>query len=399
MRTAFRYTARERSGRTVRGRLEADSPADALARLHGRRLTPLAVAPQRELGRGAPARLGDRHARDLARTLAQLLRSGLPLVQALRFAADELEGPAAAAALRLREAAERGERPSSALGEFAGAPARLLAGVLLAGETSGRLAPALQMAAETFARSAELRTRVATSMIYPAFVILATLATLGVFVFFVTPTLAGAFQGSETQLPASTRRLLAVTTWLRGHTLGLLAGTGACGLLLWRAPGVRGRLARMFEATLASPAGLGIAPRLEFAAFARLTALSLDAGVPAAAALETAAASVRGDGLRARLAQAMAAMRVGERPSEALARLARPPRTLVRLMQVGEETGDLGAALGQAAALLASEAEQRLQRLGAIAGPVITLGLGGLVASVVLSLFLGLLAMSDLAGA
>jgi general secretion pathway protein F len=395
----YRYTAKGPSGRTERGSLEATSRADALARLNGRRLTPLSLTPAAQGPRPAVGKLNDVGARDLARTLAQLIRSGLSLAQALRFARDELQGPAAAAAQRLSEATDRGEPPSRALAGFSGAEARLLSGVMLAGETSGNLAEALEMAAATFARAAETRARIATSMIYPAFVIAATMATLATFVFFVVPTMAGAFEGSEMKLPDSTRRLLATSAWLKAHGLELALGVAATGFLVWSNAWARRMAGLGVEIALASPAGFGIAPRLDFAAFARLAALSLDAGVPAVAAFETAAMGVRGELLGRSLKSATLAMRLGERPSEAIERSAHPPRSLVRLMQAGEETGDLGAALRQSADLLAGEAELRIQRLGAVAGPVITMALGGLVASVVLSLFLGLLAMSDLASA
>jgi len=396
MTSLYRYTARQTDGRETRGRVEAASREEALARLHRRRLTPLSLQIAMEEG-ASSGRLSDRAARDLARTLAQLLRSGLSLAQALRFAGDEVRGPAAAAAVRLREATERGERPSSALEQFGGAPAKLLSGVILAGETSGRLAEALEVAATSFERSTTLRTRVSTALIYPAFVIAATLSTLMAFVFFVVPTMATAFEGSEAQLPSSTRDLLAISAWVRAHGLLAALGAGAAGFIAWSSPPVRRTLSVWLDALLYSPLGLGVAPRLEFAAFAGLAALSLDAGVPGAGAFEAAAAGVRGRRLAQRLGAVVLAIRVGERPSQAMARLSHPPRVMIRLMQVGEETGDLGSALRQAAELMAAEAEQRIQRLGAVIGPVITMALGGLVASVVLSLFLGLLSMSDLA--
>jgi general secretion pathway protein F len=147
----------------------------------------------------------------------------------------------------------------------------------------------------------------------------------------------------------------------------------------------------------ASGVALGIAPRLEFSAFASLAALSLEAGVPAGAAFEAAASGMRNGRIRAQVERAVAAIRVGERPSAAIANAASPPRSFLRLMHVGEETGRLADALRHAGVLLSTEAEERLERLGAIAGPIVTLALGGLVASIVMSLFLGLLAMSDLA--
>jgi general secretion pathway protein F len=396
MTALFRYTAREASGRMARGALEADTREEALARLHGRRLTPLSLSLA-DAQDTSPARLDDKAARDLSRTLAQLLKSGLSFAQALKFSSEELQGQAAAAAMRLREATERGERASTALEQFSGAQARLLSGVILAGETSGKLAEALEVAAATFSRATELRTRVSTAMIYPAFVVIATLATLSSFMFFVVPTMAGAFEGSEAQLPSETRSLLAASAWLQANGLYLALALAAVAALIWTSRPIRRLLADAIDAVLTSPVGLGIAPRLDLAGFSGLAALSFDAGVPSAAAFEAAAGSVRSGRLKVRLKDAVSAIRMGERPSAAVEQRVRPPKSMTRLMQVGEETGDLGASMRQVADLLSSEAEQRMQRLGAIAGPVITMALGGVVASVVLSLFLGLLAMSDLA--
>ncbi|MFO1015788.1 MAG: type II secretion system F family protein [Caulobacteraceae bacterium] len=401
MTVRFQYRARDRNGRAVKGALEAGSPPEALARLRQRDLTPLALEREASgaVRRHDGAAFDEIAARDLTRTLAQLLRSGLGLPAALQFACDELTGASAGVAQRIRESLDRGERPSAALSDVNGAPARLLSGVLVAGEASGRLAEALEVAAASFTQSAALKARVVASMIYPAFVLLATLATLSAFIFFVVPTLAGAFEGSEAKLPETTKFLLGVSAWLKANALIALLIALIAGLLIWSSRAAKAWLAAALEFVLASPAGLGIAPRLQFAGFAELAALSLLAGVPVAQAFEAARSGVTGPALSRQLEAFVSAVRLGERPSEAMRRLARPPRALGRLMQVGEETGDLGTAMRQASVLLNDEAEQRLTRLGAIAGPMITLGLGGLVASVVLSLFLGLLAMSDMAAA
>ena len=394
MSTTFRFEARGPSGRLERGALQAESRNEALERLRRRRLTPTALT---QTNAASGQHLNDVAARDLTRTLAQLLRSGLSFTQALRFASEELPGAAAAAAARMREAAERGEPASSALDEFGGSQARLLSGVVSAGEVSGRLSDALDVAATAFARSAELRARLSGALIYPCFVVLATLATLASFLLFVVPTMGEAFAGSEQRLPESTRTLLALSAWLRAD--GALVGLGAAALLVLSSstPSARAALVRIGDRIVLSPLGLGVASRLSFSGFASLAALSLQAGVPTAHAFEAAAQAQRNHLIKQRLAKTVAAIRMGDAPSAALERFAEAPSAFVRLVRLGEETGKLGETLKQASALLSSEAEQRLERLGALAGPAITLVLGGLVASVVMSLFLGLLSISDAA--
>jgi general secretion pathway protein F len=397
MSVQFKYEARGASGRLERGLISAADREEALARLNRRKLTPLELKPAPQGAQAA--RLTDKAARDLSRTLAQLLRAGLSLSQALRFASEELPPAAASAAARMRETAESGEPASSGLDEFTGGEARLLKGVMRAGETSGRLAEALETAAVSFARSAELRARMGTALIYPGFVIAATMATLACFMLVVVPTLAQAFSGAEERLPDSTRALLALSEWLQANGLLVLLACAAIVLVCSVSEPVRLALSRVRDRVLASPIALGVAARLEYSAFSGLAALALHAGVPSGLAFDAAAQGVRNARIRAELLKAVAAIRTGERPSVALDRCARPPQSFLRLMHIGEETGRLADALKNASAMLSAEAEQRLERLGAIAGPIVTLMLGALVASVVASLFLGLLALSDLAEA
>jgi general secretion pathway protein F len=397
MSTSFKYEARGPSGRIERGALEAPDQNEAMARLRRRQLTPYSLKPVTRAGARHGAKLDDAAARDLTRTLAQLLRAGLSFPQALQFSSEELPRAAGAAAQAMREAAERGEPASSALETEPGAQAKLLAGVVRAGETSGKLADALEVAAASFSRAAELKGRLGSALIYPAFVVTATLATLAAFIFLVVPTLAQAFTGAEDRLPASTRALLSMSDWLRGNGALLGGALVALGALVVGNRVAKAALSRFADRVMVSPLGLGVVARLDFAAFASLSALSLQAGVPAAAAFETATMAVRNSYIRAKLASAVDAIRIGERPSRAIERSAQPPKSFQRLMHLGEETGKLGDTLKQASLLLASEAEQRLDRLGAIAGPIITLVLGAIVAGVVMSLFLGLLSLSEVA--
>lgn len=331
MSLSFKYEARGPSGRIERGAVEAASRADALGRLKQRNLTPFALSAAPA---GGSSRLDTIAARDLCRTLAQLLRAGLSVSQALRFAGEELPPKSAAAASRMREAAERGEPPSQALQDFTGPEARLLVGIIRAGEESGRLTEALERAAQSFTRAAAMRARIGTALIYPSFVILATLATLACFLFLVVPSLAQAFEGAEERLPASTRSLLALSALLKANgllvVLALVALIGYCAA----SAGARRLLAGAADMLMASPLGFGVAERLDYAAFAGLAALSLKAGAPATDAFETALGAVRNRRFQAGLSAAASAIRTGERPSLAFDRLARAPKSFVRLGKV-----------------------------------------------------------------
>jgi general secretion pathway protein F len=318
------------------------------------------------------------------------------MTQALRFAAEDMgAGAVALAAQRMREAVDRGETASSALVHFTGAPAKLLRGVIAAGEASGRMAQALRVAGISFARAADLREKALGAMIYPAFVLAMTAATLLVFLVFVVPSLADVLGGDRQSLPIATRVLLSISTWMRADGPPAALLLLAAGLLASRSGKLRSSLAAWADGLAMHPLGAGVAPRLHYASFARLAALSIEAGVPSAIAFETATAGVGSEQARRSLLRAAQAIRVGAGPSEALVRFAHPPRTLVSLMRIGEQSGRMAESLNHAADLMAAEAEERLRRLGAAAGPAVTLFLGAMIGGVVLSLFLGLMAMTD----
>ncbi|GAM96826.1 general secretion pathway protein F [alpha proteobacterium U9-1i] len=391
----YQYQARGPSGKIERGSIEAETREQAVARLAARQLTPYALALAETAARAD--KLSDEAARDLARSLSQLLNVGLSLSQALKFASESLSSQAASVALRMKEAAERGEAPSAALRQISGPQAKLLAGVVTAGETSGRLGEALEVAARSFERSATLRGRLGSALIYPAFVIAATCATLACFIIVVVPAMASSFAGAEERLPESTRNLLALSAWLSQHGVAMLAALIASGVVVATSAQAQAILTRLADGVLQSPIGLGVTQHLDYAAFASLSALSLKAGVPGANAFAAAAHGTRSASLRRDFEKAVTEIRLGASPASAFQHCGRPPKTFIELMRVGEETGKLGETLEQVATLLSAEGEQRLERLGAIAGPVITILLGGMVASVVMSLFLGLLSMSELA--
>ncbi len=387
----FEFRARNASGASERGVVFAGTREDALRDLRLRNLTPLSLERQSPEARIV---LSDETARDLAKTLAHLLRSGLSLSQGLHLAAQELDKSGASAALALKEAAERGRPLIEGLATFQGSAAELLKGVLVAGSESSQLARALELAGATLHRSAELKARLRTGMVYPVFVLISSLGTLIGFLWFVVPTLASALASNIGALPWSTRALLSLSSWLKGNSDQIVMGLAGL-IMLALAPPVRRGAERVLAWLLASPLSFGIPRRFELASWASLAALSLETGSTAVAAFEAAIVGVRQKSLAQQLRAAIERMRIGDRPAFALAQCVAPPPIMLRLLQVGEETGRAAEAMAHASEALVREAEQRLTRLGAISGPAVTLFLGAIVAAMVLSLFLGLLSISD----
>lgn len=390
--TTFSYQGRTQAGESRAGRVSAPSKAAALRDLRARGIAVSELTPSSGRSRAV---LREDIARDLARALSPMLDAGFPLSKALDLAITELPDQSAGLARSMQGAIERGQPPADALASYEGQTATVFASILRAGQASGQLSRALETAADTFGESVDRRSKLIGALIYPSFVVVATLATLVGFMVVVVPTLASVFEGVEDQLPASTRAIIDASAWIRAYGAPI-AGMGIiAALLVFVAPEGRQFAARTADRILLSPIGLDIAAHNEFGRFSRIAALILGSGVPAAMAFETAASCVGNHVLRKRLIEASASIRLGAAPSHAIRTIARAPSTMVQFVLMGEQSGRLAEALGRASGVLASRAEVQVQRLGAIAGPAVTIALGGLVALVVVALYLGLFAIGD----
>jgi general secretion pathway protein F len=395
--TAFAFRAIDPAGRAVQGKREAADATALRDRLLAEALTPLSIAPVRGvLGLDAGVyRLSDAAAAAFLAELARFLRSGLSLGQALQIVETTTETPAAGRlAARLRSDLMAGVALSDALGVVSGQVGRFLSSLARAGEATGRLAEIFTGGAKALAASAALKQRLFTMAIYPVFVLLMAFGAIGLFAFAVLPALEPAFQSVGAKLPASTRFVLGAGDVLRAGApffgVAILFAIAAS----FAAP-ARRLAARVFEAVLATPVGLGILQDSAFAGFAQRLAVALAAGVPSRLAFRVAADAVGPGRIREALLAQGARLREGAKLSDALEAVPETPRLLLGLVRVGEASADIASVLGEAGEMLAGRARERTERALSLATPAIVLAVGLIVGSVVLVVFQGLLAITS----
>jgi type II secretory pathway component PulF len=389
--THFRYEAADASGQTIRGIEEADTPAALERMLSGRGLYALRVVPAERGGteRGERSRWVSRRA-DVAEavaTLAALLEAGLPLEQALEVAAKGAARADVSAGLEdLRRTVRGGGRIAEGVRAHPALFPPVAAGLLAAGERGGQLADAARRLADGLEREGALRASVVAAVTYPALLALVGTGATGILLGFVLPKFVGLLAEAGARLPLSTSILLAfsklVTSY--GWVTAALLVTGA--VLLWRRRRSPAGRERIDAWLLRVPMVGGLRARYASAQVARTLATLLAGGVPLLTALEVAVQSVTDAAVSADLNAAHAAVRRGDALSGALSRGRGFPHVLVRLVEVGERTGELDAMLLRAAALMEAELERRLGRAVALLEPLLVLFFGFLVGGVALSL-------------
>jgi general secretion pathway protein F len=404
---SFRWSAINSGGAVVHGVIEApdrDALVDRLQRqgqivlraepMGGRRsvadLLRIEIGGRRGLDR---ASLGE-----VTRELAIMLAAGQDLDRALRFVVDNVVNERARAILgEVRDKVRGGSSLAAALAAQPRSFSRLYIGMVRAGEAGGTLASTLERLATLLERERSLRSNLRSAMIYPAVLLTAAIASLVLLLEYVLPQFAPIFEQAGAQLPAATRALMAV-----GGTLGavgpyLLLGLLAAGLIAHRAlasPGVRLEADRLL---LRLPL-VGTLMRETMAArLTRTLGTLLQNGMPLIAALGIAKEALGNLAAAQAVDAAAVQAKSGRGLAGPLGEAGVFPARTIHLLQLGEEAAQLAPMALKAADIHDEQARLMVQRVVALAVPIITIAMGLAVAGIIGALLSAMLSLNDLA--
>ena len=383
---AFAYQAVDLTGKRLRGRAEAATPAALTRTLEDRGLLVLEVDPADAAQEGGFGFGRRREVLEVTRALAALLPAGMPLAPALGAASSVASGEVRDAMQQIRARVERGDTMSAALGGHPRLFSPLYVGLVRAGERSGDLDSAFGRLADQLERDEQLRGRILSAAIYP--LLLATVGSIAVTVLlmFVLPRFVELLEGSGAALPRSTAFLLALSSALQRYWPALLLAMGsilAAGLWGRTTPGGRRLWARVL---LGIPLVRTLRRYALAARFARLTGVLLGGGAPLLTALDDATESIGDPIARDDVARIRTRVREGASLRQAISEGPLFPPLLAQLVAVGEEAGRLREFLLKSADIFEDRTERSTQRLATLAEPAMIVVFGVIVAFVALSL-------------
>jgi type IV pilus assembly protein PilC len=330
--------------------------------------------------------------------LATLLKAGLPLVQSLDILRRRV--PNAVFRAALNDIHER-VRSGTALSE-AFAAQGLFSGVytasLTAGEKSGSLEQVIRRYVQHMKVLSSARSKVISALIYPAVLVVLSIAVVGLIVFKVVPEFADFYSqfGRGAELPVSTRMVVAFSMTVVQH--GLVAGVAAAGLVLatvlvFSQPAQRRRLHTW---VLTLPYFGPLSRRFATAQVSRTLATLLSGGIPLVNALDVAATSTANQSISQGLATVARQVREGRSLSESLAEHGLFPHVAIEMIEVGESTGALADMLNSVADFYDEENETSLTRFSNLVQPLLLVVMGVVIAGLLLSLYMPLFQLSSL---
>ena len=401
----FRYRALTQAGEIVSGSISAPTAAEVDRRIEYLGLVPIdAVAAE---GRAAAARfslafLSQPRVEDVTvftRDLALLLKAGARLDAALELLATDIDiGRLRPIVSKLRASVLGGESFADAVSHHPAAFPALYVALVRVGEASGTLDHILEVLANERARAELLRRRLGEAVRYPAFVLFAAGCVLSFFLLFVLPQFAGVLREFGTKLDPIVEFFLGLSDLLRSHGDVIAAVAAAALALVW----ITSRRAPMRQAIVRALTRLPLVRSVVTfhvtALFCRNLGVLLGSGMTLSSALRILVDMMGGTGHPAVWSHVVGRVRQGSKLSDALAEVHALPAMAVRMLKLGEETGQLPTLAGRIAEFYEAKLQRSLDRIVGIAGPAAIITISIVVGGLIVSVMTSLLSVSQIVG-
>src|SRR5450631_3561409 len=393
----YRYRALNSDGELVSGAVAAAAPGDVAARVERLGLVLVDNVTIEEGGSSAAGLLSifnrpkSEDVTIFTRDLALLLRAGARINDGLELlAADRDFGRLRPVVADIRSHVVAGESFAEALARHEALFPAMYVALIRVGEASGSLDQVLEVLADERSRTEALKRRLSDAIRYPLFVLSAAGGVLVFFLTFVLPQFASVLQDFGAKVDPIILTFLKLSTFLRANSdvvLAAVAALIAASWLLLRRPGVRRGLTNVL---VQLPAIRAVMMSYRTSLFCRNLGLLLGSGVNLTTTLRILVDMMSSAGPAAVWTDAADRVRHGAKLSDALSDTKALPAMAVRMLRLGDETGQLPMLAGRVAEFYEAKLQRTLDRAVGIAGPaaiiVISIVVGGLIVSIMTAL-------------
>jgi type II secretory pathway component PulF len=367
---SFRYTARDASGKSSSGAVEAPSRKDAVRILGARGLVPSSIAegPARasapktaakaaaQQPRGAPApslnrlldrtKLSRRHQLPFLAALGELINAGIPVGDSIRILSSRLQEPALKQlALSLWSKISEGASVARAMGEMPEVFEEMTINLVEAGEATGNLKDILPRLTEHYERTREIRAKILAAIAYPALLMTLAFGVVLFFLYFLLPRMKLLFDALRGEIPLAARVLIWVSQALITYGPFLIGGAVVAGILLWQwRRSTAGRLQGdrlLLRVPLVGPFLVGA----DMLQAAQTLSVLMENGIRTIEALRLTENNIANRAIRSAFSDTRTRVAEGASISGSLSQSPHIPSMDLDLLSIGEQTGNIVPAL------------------------------------------------------
>ena len=407
----YAYTARDKSGESIAGDMEAESPSQAADFLLQQGLTPVSIkegnapaesAEELDIGESVKQFFEPKVTLEdiimLSRQMRTLLRAGVPILRGLHGLAETVQNKTLSDALHdVHNQLQSGLSLSAALAKHNKIFSPLFVALVKVGEDTGHLDRAFEHLASYLDQEKDTREKIQAATRYPMTVMFAIVVALAIINIWIIPSFASTFARYGSDLPILTQILVTTSdAFVHGWPVILvLLIAGGVGFKFWHATDDGRYLVAKY--TLAVPL---IGPILRKAILSRLTqslSMVMRSGVPLAQGLVVVSDVVGNDYVSKSVLDMREKITNGESVTRAAASTGLFTPLVLQMIAVGEESGALDDLLEETAAHYHSEVSFEVSKLSEAIEPIVITIIGVMVTVLALGVFLPMWDMASVA--
>lgn len=394
----FGYEAVNKAGKTLKGSIDAEDEAKVLAELKAKGLTVVSLKKQSALTKDINIDIGGKpKPRDLSvfcRQFVSMTKAGVSIIEALKMLSEQTENKKLKEAVtKVRVDVEKGEPLADAFSKHPKIFPSLLVNMTAAGEASGSLDVALERMATHFEKSAKTKSLVKKAMIYPLVLCIIMIVVIIIMLVFVIPSYSEMFAELDTELPAITKTMLAMSNFLKtkwfipvGIVVALVVGLKTFSKTN-TGKHVFGKLALLFPLTK------NLKKKEASSMMARTLSTMIAAGVPLVEAVGIVANTMNNIWYKEALLDARDQIVMGVPLSQPLETSGLFPPMVYHMTRIGEESGNTEDMLNKLADYYDEEVEMAVQSLMAMMEPLIIVLMAIVVGVMVMSILSPMMSM------
>lgn len=403
----FEYQVKDKSGKNQAGVQDGPDVNAVVANLRSQGFMILRVnevkkskmfsvskGPAKMAGKGGNVSLDDLVV--FSRQMTTLVGAGIPLIQALDILAEQVEREKFRVILHdMHQQVQGGKSFSDSMEKHHKVFSVLFINMVRAGESSGSLEEILDRVATYLEKTSALQKKVKSAMMYPiAVTSIAFLITFAMMAF-VVPKFATIFEGLKAPLPAPTKILISASHFIAEHWVLALGGMGLLIFLIRQMLKLPAGRMLWDSYKLKLPVFGPIFLKVSISKFSRTLSTLVKSGVPILSSLEIVSKTSGNKRLEFIVTSLMNSVKKGETISGPLGKSNVFPNMVVRMIAIGEETGELEEMLTKIADFYDTEVDTAVDGLTSLIEPLIIAFLGVVIGGIVVAMFLPILTLSS----
>ncbi len=399
------YTAADRTGKKIEGKMEANSEGELRMSLRSQGLRPVKIAKaslaQVDLGTYLKSKMGGgdsvktERLMNFIRQLQIMINSGVPLVQALELFYEQESDPTLK---RILGTSKDRINSGSFLWEcFAAYPTvfeRVFVALIRAGEASGTLDVMLKRVGRYLENSYRLKKLIKSSMSYPITVSVIAIGVVAMMLTVVIPKFEEMIVGTGGELPGATKFVLFLSHWTQDNFLLLIVGS-ATAVFLFRtyAKTKEGKIV-LQKMALKLPLFGALIIKSGVARFSRTMSTLLSSGVPLVDSLEICKEAADHIAFQDAITEMKKGIELGSSFTTSMVREKVFPKMATQMASVGENTGNLDKMLEKVADFYEEEVEEQIAGIMKLIEPLMMVFMGGLVGGLMIAMYMPIFQMA-----